>query len=38
MRPESYRVRSTRYEAPRDAAFTALARERVRIDAPAMAK
>ena len=38
MRPESYRVRSTRYEAPRDAAFTALVRERVRIDAPAMAK
>jgi phthalate 4,5-dioxygenase len=38
MRPESYRVRSTRYEAPRDAPFAATMNERVRIDAPAAAK
>jgi nitrite reductase/ring-hydroxylating ferredoxin subunit len=38
MRPESYRVRSTRYEAPRDAPFTAIMNERVRIDAPVAAK
>jgi nitrite reductase/ring-hydroxylating ferredoxin subunit len=38
MRPESYRVRSTRYEAPREAPFAALMNERVRIDAPVAAK
>ena len=38
MRPESYRVRSTRYEAPRDAPFATIMHERVRIDAPAAAK
>jgi phthalate 4,5-dioxygenase oxygenase subunit len=38
MRPESYRVRSTRYEAPRDAPFAAIMKERVRIDAPVAAK
>jgi hypothetical protein len=38
MRPESYRVRSTRYEAPRGAPFAAVMNERVRIDAPVAAK
>jgi phthalate 4,5-dioxygenase len=38
MRPESYRVRSTRYEAPRDAPFATIMHERVRIDAPVPAK
>jgi phthalate 4,5-dioxygenase len=38
MRPESYRVRSTRYEAPSGAPFAAIMNERVRIDAPAAAK
>jgi nitrite reductase/ring-hydroxylating ferredoxin subunit len=38
MRPESYRVRSTRYEAPRGAPFAAIMNERVRIDAPVAAK
>jgi phthalate 4,5-dioxygenase oxygenase subunit len=38
MRPESYRVRSTRYEAPRDAPFAAIMNERVRIAAPVAAK
>ncbi len=38
MRPESYRVRSTRYEAPRGAPFAAIMNERVRIDVPVAAK
>jgi phthalate 4,5-dioxygenase len=38
MRPESYRVRSTRYEAPPGAPFAAIMNERVRIDAPVAAK
>jgi phthalate 4,5-dioxygenase oxygenase subunit len=38
MRPESYRVRSTRYEAPKGAPFVATMNERVRIDAPVAAK
>jgi hypothetical protein len=33
MRPESYRVRSTRYEAPPGAPFAPIMNERVRIDA-----
>jgi nitrite reductase/ring-hydroxylating ferredoxin subunit len=37
MRAQSYRVRSTRYEAPRDAPFTAVMNERVRIDQPVAA-
>jgi len=38
MRPESFRVRSTRYEAPRGAPIAATMRERVRIDALVAAK
>jgi phthalate 4,5-dioxygenase oxygenase subunit len=38
MRPESYRVRSTRYEAPRGEPFAPVMNERVRIDAPVAAK
>jgi phthalate 4,5-dioxygenase oxygenase subunit len=38
MRPESYRVRSTRYEAPPGAPFAPIMNERVRIDAPVAAK
>jgi phenylpropionate dioxygenase-like ring-hydroxylating dioxygenase large terminal subunit len=38
MRPESYRVRSIRYEAPRGAPFAPTVNERVRVDAPAVAE
>jgi phthalate 4,5-dioxygenase len=38
MRPESYRVRSTRYEAPRGAPFAPTMNARVRVDAPAVAE
>jgi hypothetical protein len=38
MRPESYRVRSTRYEAPRGAPVAAMMQERVRVDVPVAAK
>jgi nitrite reductase/ring-hydroxylating ferredoxin subunit len=38
MRPESFRVRSTRYEAPRGAPVAATMQERVRIDALVAAK
>jgi phenylpropionate dioxygenase-like ring-hydroxylating dioxygenase large terminal subunit len=38
MRPESYLVRSTRYEAPKSAPFAAIMHQRVRIDAPVAAK
>jgi len=38
MRPESFRVRSTRYEAPKGAPIAATMQERVRIDALVAAK
>jgi hypothetical protein len=38
MRPESYRVRSTRYEAPRGAPFAPTMNACVRVDAPAVAE